>query len=33
MVWCMKTVLKIELPGCSTPAQGGWEEEHKRDEQ
>lgn len=34
MVWCMKTVLKIaELPECPTPAQGGWENEQKRDEQ
>lgn len=31
MFWC---VLKIaEFTGCPTPAQGGWEEEHKIDEQ
>lgn len=32
--WSMKTVLRIPaLPGCPTPAQGGWEEEHRRDQQ
>lgn len=32
--WSVKTVLRIPaLPGCPTPAQGGWEEEHRRDQQ